>query len=229
MNEIEKQLRAKIGDTTAAERRIQQRVLKRERPHKKSFRIWWTVPIIVLGALLLITINMQQEPATNETVVQTKTMTNLETGETKHVTENFYDELLTYANDGKETALYFTPSAHFEGFYVTTKCGEPFCDLVMGMQQTYTDHLVAYGKAAVVDEQLSPDKKLLLTMLHTNEGQRLVFIDVSFLNEPPEMNELFHELVSATWQSNTKLLLQFKDGHTKTITIQRNDVKEETT
>lgn len=229
MNEIEKQLRAKIGDTTAAERRIQQRVLQREKSHKKSFRIWWAVPLVVLGALLFVTINMQKDTAMNETVVQTKTMTNLETGETKQVTENFYDELLQYANNGKETALYFTPSAYFDGFYVTTKCGEPFCELVMGMQQTYTDHLAAYGKAAVVDEQLSPDKKLLLTMLNTNEGQRLVFIDVRFLNEPPEMNEMFHDLVAATWQSNTKLLLQFKDGHTKTVTIPRNDVKGETT
>lgn len=223
MNDIEKQLRQKIGDTTASEQRIRQRVMtKRKQKHR---RIWWVAPIVI-AIMCIAFMTLHRPTPQTATIVETKTMNEEKTGATKTVTVDFYDRLMTYLNDGKETTLYFTPSQLFEGDYITTKCGAAFCELAMGLQQDTTDYVATFGEATLIDEQLSPDSKLILLLLQTEEGYRLAFIDRTFELDPPEVKKTYEQLASVQWKTPTRIVLTFQDGRKKLLHIQRYDLKE---
>lgn len=164
MNELERQLHQKIGDTTVHEERIKKRL--HEKMHKKrQKKMYWLVPVVVI-ILLIISLRLQATPpfksADSPAVIEQSFITHAQTGEQLAISTELYDLLIRFLAEGKEVPLRYTPSAYVkQGYYVTADCKETFCGMSFIVTSGDADYLHPLKRGACWRNSCHQTKKTL--------------------------------------------------------------------
>lgn len=229
MNELERQLYQKIGDTTVHEERIKKRL--HEKMHKKrQKKMYWLVPVVVI-TLLIISLRLQATPpfksADSPAVIEQSFITHAQTGEQLAISTELHDLLIRFLAEGKEAPLRYTPSDYIQdGYYVTADCKETFCGMSFIVTSGDADYLSSFEKGRLLEEQLSPDKKNVMAIIENEDGKRLNFINNTKNEQHYQTNKQVKNLRTAAWISPTKIRLYFNDKRTKVIELPKGGVSK---
>lgn len=227
MNELERQLQQKIGDTTVHEKRIKNG-LHAKLQKKKRKSVYWLVPVVAI-ALLIISLRLQAthplKSADSPAVIEQAFITHAQTGEQLAISNDLYELLIRFLADEKEVPLRYTPSDYIQdGYYVTADCKETFCGTSFIVTSGDADYFSSFEKGRLLEEQLSPDKKTVMAIIENEDGKRLKFINNTKNERHSQTNKQVKNLRTATWISPTKVRLYFNDKRTKVIKLPEGGV-----
>lgn len=227
MNELERQLHQKIGDTAVHEERIK-KGLHEKLQKKRKKRVYWLVPVVVI-ALLIISLRLQATPplksADSPAVIEQSFITDAQTGEQLEISTELHDLLIRFLAEGKAVPLRYTPSVYIkQGYYVTADCKEAYCSTSFIVTAGDEDYLSSFEKGRLVEEQLSPDKRTVMAIMEDEDGKRLKFINNTKNEQHYQTNKQVKNLRTAAWISPTKVRIYFNDKRTKVIELPEGGV-----
>lgn len=200
MNEIKRQLKMKIGDTTQQQRNVVQKIQEHSIQSKKSnSMVPAIVSLVVLAATLIFVFSVIGEKSgfntSSANLPDSITMINSSSGEIVELDYVEYSGFLDYItenNYGKQedvlSTLKYTPIKNklSSSYLVTFDCGKTVCASAYLTLESQTSTLAPLGEGILTSEiTYSPNQENVMFLLSNSEKtkQRIVIINLGFNGE----------------------------------------------
>ncbi|QFF99291.1 hypothetical protein PB01_10895 [Psychrobacillus glaciei] len=235
MNEIKRQLKMKIGDTTQQQRNVVQKIRQHSIQSKKSNSLVPAiVGIVVLAATLIFVFSVIREKSgfntSSASLPDSITMINSSSGEIVELDYVEYSGFLDYIienNYGKQedvlSTLKYTPiSNKFSSSYlVTFDCGKTVCASAYLTLESKTSTIAPLGEGIVTSEiTYSPNQENVMFLLSNSEKtkQRIVIINLGFSGESriPSLHHKYFSnynlpITNVQWLTDNKIKVTVAD------------------
>lgn len=235
MNEIKRQLKMKIGDTTQQQRNVVQKIRQHSIQSKKSNSLVPAiVSIVVLAATLIFVFSVIGDKSgfnkSSANLPDSITMINSSNGEIVELDYVEYSGFLDYItenNYGKQedvlSTLKYTPirNKFSSSYLVTFDCGKTVCASAYLTLESKTSTIAPLGEGILTSEiTYSPNQENVMFLLSNSEKtkQRIVIINLGFNGESriPSLHHKYFSnynlpITTVQWLNDNKIKVTVAD------------------